>query len=295
MVNLNIHVTKNGYGVGRALRIVRELTRPVTLVPVFVISVMFGLVGAHTAGQSPDWYRIVLAACLLVVANAASNMINEIGDQVEDSVNPSKADRPVVSGVVHPMNVLSVAIVSWLVAMIIGALAISSMFASVYGTILLFAFLYTYPPRLKKRFPFNYAAIATPRGGLGIAAAFIVQGTPFSPVLWSILAVTVPFVLFANETRNIDDVEGDTYAGVQTISVVWGEKAGRIVSFIGFALPPVIIAALGLYPSHWLLFLSLIPPALAAVGIRRWSGKRLWMLFYGSFAFLAILLGISFL
>ena len=273
---------------------VRALTRPVTLVPVFIIAAMFGIVGAHAVGQAPDWPRILLAGGLLVVANGASNMINELGDQVEDSASPTKSARPVVSGAVDPMVILSVVIVSWLLALMAAVLFLPRIFTLIYASIVIFALLYSYPPRLKKRFPANYIGIATPRGGLGIAAAFVVQGTFFSPVLWTVMAITVPFVLFANETRNIDDRMADLYADVRTVSVIWGEKAGRWFSLVGFVIPPVLAIAFGLYRRFpWVLLL--IPfTAFIAYNIFRWKGTKLWVAYYGYFAFLAVILALTF-
>lgn len=274
---------------------VRALIRPVTLFPVFIIAAMFGILGAHVSGQLPDWPRILLAGGLLVIANGASNMINELGDQVEDSASPTKSARPVVSGAVDPMLILSVVLVSWLLSLMAAVVFLPLYFSAIYIVIILFALLYSYPPRLKKRFPWNYAGIATPRGGLGIAAAFVVQGPFLSPVLWTVLAITVPFVLFANETRNIDDRSADLYANVHTVSVLWGEKAGRWFSLIGFAIPPVLAVAFGLYRRFPWVLLLIIPTLFVSFNIFRWPGKKLWVAYYGYYAFLAVILTLVFI
>lgn len=271
----------------------RALTRPVTLIPVFIIASAFGFAGAVSAHMYPDVPLILLAGALLVVANGASNMVNEIGDQVEDSVNPYKSARPVVSGAVDAMHILSAVLVSWLVAVMVSVLFMPRMFTVLYILIILFAFLYSYPPRLKKRFGINYLAIATPRGALGIAAAFVVQGSIYSHTLWFMLAVTAPFVFMANETRNIDDREADLYAGVQTVSTLYGERAGRWLSLAGFVYPLPVILATGLWVHFPYLFLLVLPTLFVSINIFRWPGRRLWVSFYGYFALLALLLSLS--
>ena len=151
----------------------------------------------------------MLAGGLLVVANGLSNLINGLGDWVEDSVHPVKQDRPTVSGAVDPVRILSVAVIGWGAAILVSVLFLPPIFTVLYIVILGFAWMYSYPPRLKARFPANMLAISTPRGALGIAAAWCVLGFFWDPHLWLVLAITVPYVLLANESRNIADREAD--------------------------------------------------------------------------------------
>lgn len=270
--------------------VVMDLLRPVTLIPVLLIAVFFGFLGAGRVVGGVDLLRIIVAGGLLVVANGLSNLVNGLGDWVEDSVHPVKQDRPTVSGAVDPVRILSVAVIGWGAAILVSVLLLPTVFTVLYVVILGFAWMYSYPPRLKARFPANMLAISTPRGALGIAAAWCVLGSFWSPHLWLVLAVTVPYVLFANESRNIADIEADTYAGVKTIATIYGERASRDTTALGFVVPLLIVAAAYpeyLVPDPWLL-LTVPLAAVGSYGALRWRGPRVWQLFYAGFGLLAI-------
>ena len=276
-----------------ALRLaaVRELLRPVTLLPVVAIAVFFGFLGAGRVVGGVDLLRLLLAGSLLVVANGLSNVVNGLGDWVEDSVHPVKQDRPTVNGAFDPSALLSVALFGWGAAVVLSVLFLPPIFTVLYLVILAFAYGYSFPPRLKARFPLNMLAIATPRGALGIAAAWVVFGSFWDPRLWLVLAVTVPYVLLANESRNIADREADAYAGVQTVATIWGERASRTVTAVGFLVPAAVaLAAWPFYVARdpWLL-LTLPLAGAGAVAALRWDGTRVWRLFYVGFGLIAVL------
>ena len=271
--------------------VVMDLLRPVTLIPVLLIAVFFGFLGAGRVVGGVDLLRIIVAGGLLVVANGLSNLVNGLGDWVEDSVHPVKQDRPTVSGAVDPVRILSVAVIGWGAAILVSVLLLPVAFTVLYITILGFAFAYSYPPRLKARFPLNQLAISTPRGALGIAAAWCVLGSFWDPHLWLVLSITVPFVLFANESRNISDMEADTYAGVHTIATIYGERASRDVTAVGFVVPAAVV--FGLYPYYLLpdpwLALTLPIGVVGTYGALRWEGPKIWKMFYASFGLIAVL------
>ena len=195
-----------------------------------------------------------------------------------------------MSGAIDPVRILSVAVIGWGAAVLVSVLLLPPTFTVLYIVVLGFAWMYSYPPRLKARFPMNMLAISTPRGALGIAAAWSVLGSISDPHLWLVLVVTVPFVLFANESRNIADREADAYAGVRTIATVYGEEASRDVTALGFVVPAAIVFTaypLYLLPDPWL---ALTVP-LAVVGVYaalKWEGTRVWRLFYAGFGLIAV-------
>jgi 4-hydroxybenzoate polyprenyltransferase len=270
---------------------VLDLLRPVTLFPVLVIALLFGMLGAGRVVWGLSFLDLLLAGGLLVVANGLSNIINGLGDWVEDSVHPTKQERPTVSGALDPSVLLSAAIIGWGAALLLSVVFLPRTFSVLYIAILGFAWVYSYPPRLKSRFPMNMLCIATPRGALGIAAAWSVFGSILDPRLWVVLAVTVPYVLLANESRNIEDREADAFAGVQTVATIYGERAARVVTWAGFVAPLLVVLGLGLYRADpWLLVVALpLVIVTATRGWSRWNGKRLWYLFYGGLGLIGVL------
>ncbi len=262
-----------------------------TLAPVLIIAMLFGFLGAGHIVTGTNFLRLLLAGSLLVVANGLSNICNGLGDWVEDSVHPTKQDRPTVSGVIDPTMLMSIVVIGWGAAVFVSVLFLPIAFTLIYIVILGFAWTYSYPPRLKARFPLNMLAISTPRGGLGIAAAWVVFGSYWSPHLWAILAMTVPYVLLANEARNISDMESDRTAGVRTIATIWGESDSREVTAVGFLVPALIVFTA--FPTYLISdpWLALTAP-LAAVGVYgalHWDGVKVWKLFYLGFALLSVL------
>jgi 4-hydroxybenzoate polyprenyltransferase len=276
------------------VRVYLTLARPKTLIPLLVIGVVFGLAGAHQAGIKPSMavlLHVLLAAWLLTVANFSSNVINEIADAPQDRIHPEKRNRPIVSGQLDPQKWLSIAIIAWGLCTMAALLFLPRLFSILYVAVLGFAWVYSFWPRFKRTFPMNYAVISTPRGALGIAAAWVVYGALGSYALWTILAVTVPYVLLTNETRNIDDAESDRMDGVRTVTVMMGERAGRIMSGAGFVYPSLALLFLGLYGRFPWLILLVFPPLFVLTRLFRWRGRQLWTAFYGYYAVLALALG----
>ncbi len=272
------------------LRAWMELLRPVTLVPVLLIALLFGLLGAGGWPGAYPFLRIVLAGGLLTLLNGVSNFWNQLGDWREDSVHPSKSKRPLVSGRIDPLTAMSVAILVLLASLAISDLLLPLLFTLLYLAVAFFAWTYSYWPRMKARFPLNMLWIGTPRGALGIAAAWVVFGSITAPQLWLILFVTVPFVALGNEARNIADREADASVGVRTIATLWGEARSREVSGLGMAWPAIVaVILLPFAPNYW-LFLWIIPAAIGIWAAERWPGEYLWLLWYGLYGLLCLLL-----
>ncbi len=267
-----------------------ELLRPVTLAPLVLISVLFGLVGAGGWPGTDGFLRILLAGALLTVLNGASNIWNQLSDQTEDGAHATKSRRPIVSGRIDPTVALSVSVLTLLGSVAAAALFLSPTFLILYVTVAFFAWTYSFWPRLKARFGWNAGWLGTPRGGVGIAAAWCVFGSLLDPRLWAVLLVTVPFVTLANESRNIADRDADAFAGVRTLAVVYGAGASRAATVAGFLWPLVAGVALWpRFPDPW-LFLWAAPAAVGAWASVRWPGARAWTLFYGLYGVLCLVL-----
>ncbi len=271
------------------LGIISDLFRPVTLIPVLIVAAIFGFLGAGGWPGTAGFLRILLAGSLMVVANGVSNAVGSVGDLGEDSMHPTKQDRPVAAGLLSPMNVLSVGVLVWLVAVIISLIFLPVVFTLLYISIIVFAFSYSFFPRMKDRLIWNNAWIAIPRGALGIVAMWSLYGSIHSTELWTVLAIMVPLVFFGNESRNLSDRASDLANGVRNITTVFGDENGRMVTYCGFLIPALIVLTRGLYVANpYLLFLT-IPAVLMFWGCDHWSGEKIWLAFYGVFGITAIL------
>jgi len=284
---------RRGGGEGASTRVVLlDLVRPATLGPVLVIALVVGIMGAGGWPGDGGFLRLLLAGALMVVANGGSNVVNQLGDMVEDSVHPTKQDRPVVAGLLSPLNLLSATLAMWGLALLVAILLLPAAFAALYLLVLGFAFSYSYPPRLKQSFPLGYLAIATPRGGLGIAAMWSVFGSLSDPRLLPMLAVTVPLVLLGNVSKDITDADADRYAGVQTVATLWGENACRAVVAAGFVLPSLTVYLGRLYASDvWLVLVAPLS-VLGVVSAALLDGRRLWLVFYLVYSLVVLLFGL---
>jgi len=274
---------------GWALRLVR----PVAVAPVFVVALTMSLIAAGRHPTEPDVLRGLLAAALLSVVTVVGDTINQVSDVEEDSVHPTKQDRLVPSGAISPFRTTAYAILAWLAACVVAAALLPGEFVVLLLLVLVFVWLYTFM-RWKERLGLNQLALSTPRGALGFAAAWVVNGSLFAPALWVVLAITVPYVLLGNEVRNLgDDREADISAGVQNVTTVWGDGAGRAVTLAGMLWPIAPLLALSLWRSNPAAWLLAVPGLVGLVGFRSWRPFRLWIGFYIGLAMVPIVFALG--
>lgn len=284
-----------GYVSGLAWR----LFRPITLGPLLILAFGFGWMGLRSTGVTglsiSEFLILVLSAGLLTVSNGASNICDQVGGIEEDALHPKKRFRPIASGHLDPQTMLFVAMIIWLSALIVSIALLPSTFSILYAAIIVFALAYSMPPkfRLKRYFFVSNLVISTPRGALGIAAAWSVYGSVHSPELWSIVTVTAPFVFLANSSKDIDDVEADASVGIRNFATVWGPRAARLIAWMGFLWPLVPVFGLSMWEWDRFLLLAPVVPVLGTVAYFRFSGEAMWKTFYGCYAILGILFALS--
>lgn len=276
------------------------LFRPITLAPLVVLASSFGWLGLYNSTGSAginlsEFLTIVLGAVLLTIANGASNIINQVGDVDEDRLHPTKRFRPIASGALDPNTMFFVSLMIWLVALLIAIVFLSLEFDVAYVLIIIFALMYSAPPkyRMKKYLGAGNLVIATPRGAIGIAAAWTLYGSVLAPELWAILLVTTIFVFLANSSKDIDDMGTDVMVGIRNFATVYGPQNARRIALAGFIWPVVPVFALGMW--HWDVFLLLVPiiAVIGVYGYYRLTGAQYWVAFYSSYAILGLLFGLS--
>lgn len=265
-----------------------EFVRPVAIVPVFVIALLVGLMGSGGYAGPFALAQTFLAAGILTTATVVGDSLNQVTDLEEDSVHPTKQDRPVPRGEVSPFRVTAIGVLVWLLLVVIALVFLPNLFALALVLILVFVWLYDFL-RWKEKLGLNQLALSTPRGGIGFAAAWVVHGSLYSPILWAMLSVSVPYVLLANEARNIGpDRDADLAAGVQNITTVFGEERARLVVLAGLLWPVVPLLALGLWHSNPFAWILLAPGLVGLWGYRRLVPGALWRVFYVGLALIPL-------
>jgi 4-hydroxybenzoate polyprenyltransferase len=272
------------------------LIRPVALIPVAIVGVLYAIIGHGGVPAWPGSLRLLFIGALLAATSLGADAANQIGDIDADTVNPRTEMRPFAKGDLSLLDGLSYTLIGWGLVLILALLVLPVVSVLLILVVMGWAWCYSFPPRLKDKLGWNSIAIATPRGAIGIAAAFTAGGGSFfSPLLWEVLAVTVVFVLAGNEVRNLQDLEYDRASGSSTFSVVLGERAGRLLTLVGFLSPLPIVLGLGLEHATPWLWLTALYPVVGLYGYWKLDGKRWWTVYYLLFALIGVLFALPFL
>jgi 4-hydroxybenzoate polyprenyltransferase len=202
---------------------------------------------------------IVFAALALAAAQAVGQITNQVEDIEIDRVN-GKTYRPLVKGV---LNEESAQIVAW--AFAIFSILIGFSINITYGlfmiVFLLFGVFYNIEPfRLKKRLWINTGSLAISRGLLPLPAAWCIFGSHLDLEPWLIGSVMAIWVLGWQNTKDINDVEGDNRFGMITPASYYGLKKLSIIiillSAMSFTLLGLFVLS-GIISSN-MLFLSIL-------------------------------------
>ena len=223
-------------------------------------------IGALTAGQSPAWSAIVLAAFSAALINGAGNAFNDLMDIDVDRIN--RPLRPLPSG---SLSRAAARIESLLLAL--AGCVLAFWLSPWHGLIALgvVALLAVYSISLKNSLLWGnvlvavVGAITFPYGAL--AAGGI--GRSWIPALFAFL-----FHLGREIVKDIEDVVGDQIRGERTSPLCWGRpQAGMLAAIVylvlvGFTWMPFFI---GFYGAFYALALL---PVHASVGYVLWQLYR---------------------
>ena len=245
-----------------------QLVRPFTLVAPF-IAIFFGViiqlaVYGNLASFWPNIPTIVFAALALSAAQAVGQILNQVEDVEIDILN-HKDYRPIPSG---KISVAQAETASWALAIfsILVGFAVNIYYGVFMMTFILFGILYNLEPfRVKKRLWINTISLSISRGLFPLPAAWAIFGNPGDAAPWLLGSIMAVWALAWQNTKDLDDVEGDRDCGIMTPVVYHRWKT--LTSIIGF-LSLVTFALLALYiVSGWLpssmaiLFILALPTA----------------------------------
>lgn len=267
-----------------------KLSRPFTLLAPAVGGLLFALLAVRLEGVQLTWglvFRILPMAFILAVANYVGNVLNQVFDRDIDYANPSKRKRPIPSGAVSPENAMSLAWVLTLIIITVSWLLYGFLTSILLTVILLFAWLYSSPPaRFRSRLYWGNLAIGTPRGMLGVLAAYSsVSGTVHVYVLLVGFIFAV-YVFLANTAKDIDDCEYDMLYGVRNFVTVYGKEAGVSITLAGMAIAHISLYIASAIAGYSVLMWTFIPMPVVFYTLYvsrspfNVSGEKLWRLFY---------------
>ena len=262
------------------------------MVPVGVIALLIGLLGAGGVPPWPGILRILLFAVLLVCVSLGADALNQVGDLHQDVLNwqNRKDERPLPRGGVSPGNTLSVVVMGWFVVLVVGALFLPAITVVMLLLVVMASWGYSMPPiRAKDHFPLNLLFLSGPRGAFGVAAAWTVYGSVFDLRLIELVVVFVPFILLAQSSKDIGDAPADAEAGTQTVATLWGEKAARRVVMVGLFWPVVAVGALSMWRWDPFLLVLAVPAVVGLWGCMVWRPQSVWKLFYLDLGLIAVL------
>ncbi len=215
------------------------LVRPFTLIAPFM-AVIFGVILQLSAYNQlniflNNFIQILFAALALSSAQAVGQIMNQIEDVEIDKVN-GKSYRPIASG---EISIESAQIVAWIFAIfsILVGFSINIYYGSFIVIFILAGILYnTEPFRLKKRLWLNTGSLAISRGLLPLPAAWSIFGNVADKTPWLLGTVMAIWVLAWQNTKDINDIEGDKKFGIMTPVVYHGLKnLSIIIAFLSFA------------------------------------------------------------
>lgn len=225
-----------------------RLTRPLAAVP-FAFAFTIGAASAGLIFIDPVRFVLLLGVIVFGLAGGA-HILNEIADRAVDAKSSVTKDivlrrQPFVTGEVSVRAGLILAL--GLLALAVAVMArlnppgglITALLAS-------FAYLYSFPPRLKSRPPLDVLVNAGAAGAVTILGAwyYVAGPIPWSLVIWVAILVAAAYLL----TLIVDRRE-DAAAGVRTTAIALGlEKTIRLSALLyGLAVIIVVIRLASFY------------------------------------------------
>ncbi len=270
------------------------LVRPFTLIAPFM-AVMFGSLFQLAVYNeiSTFWLHfstILFASLAMASAQAVGQIMNQVEDVEIDKEN-GKIYRPIVSGEISQEKAQVAALFFSIFATLI-AYSINIVYGSFIVILLLAGIFYNLEPfRLKKRLWLNTGSLAISRGLLPMPAAWSIFGNVWDATPWLVGSIIGLWVLGWQNTKDINDMEGDKKYGIMTPVVYHGVKGlTRIIiflSFLSFAMLAIYLKSGLLSPAMSALFILSIPTLWMIYKISRGDFSRislenneLWAAFY---------------
>ncbi|UGB28739.1 1,4-dihydroxy-2-naphthoate polyprenyltransferase [Metabacillus sp. B2-18] len=265
-------------------RLMWKMTRPHTLTATFA-PVILGTV-ASLYETEINWLMFVAMMIACLALQIATNLFNEYYDFKRglDTVDSVGIGGGIVRHGLKPKNVLTAAIILYIVAALIGVYICmySSWWLAPIGLIGMMAgYLYTGGPKPIAYTPFGELVSGLLMGNFFVLISFFIQSNSLS--VESIL-ISVPIGILVgaiNMSNNIRDIDEDVKGGRKTLAILLGRERAVIVlasAFLISYLWIVAIVCMG-YVSAWTLvmFLGLNKPIAAIRGFKKGAKEPQFM------------------
>ena len=212
-----------------------KITRPINVLITFFVVVVAILI---TQKEQTDFSTILLASIAASLVAAAGNIVNDIYDVETDKI--SHPQRPIVLSEISKKEAWYLYIVLNFISIFIAASLKPILLAIVVTSTIL---LFIYSAYLKKLSLVGNITVAFLTGLTFIYGGFV-SGNPAAAIVPAVFAFLIN--LIREIVKDIQDIEGDTKAGVITFPIKFGFKKSKIliliitVSLILYTLYPFI-------------------------------------------------------
>lgn len=275
-----------GSSLPRALKRGFHATRP-KFFTASVLPVIAGTAWGAYAGTAFSWYVLALAVLATVCVHAASNVLNDVGDDQngtdprnEDRIYPfTGGSRFIQTGILSQRSMARLGITLIVIASIAGVLLMIErgpmvMAFGIAGIVL--GVLYSLGPVKLASVGLGEVAVAIAFGVIPVTGAAWLQGAPVdaSLLLFSIpIGLWVENILLINE---VPDLQADGAVGKRTFPVRFGPVATanlHLAVNVAAAAIVVLLTATG----HLPLLAPLVPVGLLALAVKAFRGIRVGM------------------
>jgi 1,4-dihydroxy-2-naphthoate octaprenyltransferase len=270
----------------RAFKRAFHATRP-KFFTASILPVVAGTAWGALAGTAFSWYVLALALVATVCVHAASNVLNDVGDDQigtdprnEQRIYPfTGGSRFIQTGILSPQSMARLGITLIAIASIAGLLLLIERGPMViaFGIAgILLGVLYSLGPVKLASVGLGETAVAIAFGVIPVTGAAWLQGAPIdaSLLLFSIpIGLWVENILLINE---VPDMEADGASGKRTFPVRFGLAATAnlyLAANVAAAAIVVLLAATGRLP----MLTPLVPLGLLALAFKASRGIRVGM------------------
>jgi len=223
-----------------------EITRP-NVCALAVLGILIGSLVAGVFGFYPELAYAVIAAFLLC---AGGNVINDFFDYNIDKIN--RPHRPIPRGEISPNQALY-----YYLALSVVGLAFAMLVSMPFFAIAIFNFaVFTFYPWIFKKMPFVKNLAVAWLGSVSFLAAGLIVNISINTALLLLTATSFVVVLSREILKDIEDVRGDSHAGIRTLPMVINRERAHVLAFVFLYIGCIMLAIpylLGIFGLYYLI------------------------------------------